>query len=119
MSDSCRYVNFTAIQADAKQGTDATAAVIPAGAIAQTVNGESSANQCSYGETDRAAKRGGPWIATVADFPQSSLYVSNCPPPHAVSETSGCLDHCCRTSLYVRNRHQPHAIPGSAGRLHI
>ncbi|BDA42283.1 hypothetical protein COCOBI_03-1700 [Coccomyxa sp. Obi] len=69
------YVNFTAIQADAKQGTDATAMLIPAGAIAQTVNGDSDANQCSYGESDRAAKRGGPWVATVADFPQSSLYV--------------------------------------------
>ena len=40
------------------------------------VNGDSDANQCSYGETSRAAKRGGPYIATVADFPQPSLYVS-------------------------------------------
>ena len=40
------------------------------------VNGDSNANQCSYGETSRTAIRGGQWIATVADFPQSSLYVS-------------------------------------------
>ena len=40
------------------------------------VNGDSDANACSYGETSRSAIRGGPWIATVADFPQSALYVS-------------------------------------------
>ena len=40
------------------------------------INGDSDANACSYGETSRSAIRGGPWIATVADFPQSALYVS-------------------------------------------
>jgi hypothetical protein len=68
-------VNFTAVAAAAAAGQDASTSLIPAGAVAQTVNGDSGANQCSYGETSRVAKRGGDWIATVADFPQSSLYV--------------------------------------------
>jgi hypothetical protein len=39
------------------------------------LDSDSDANQCAFGEMDRAALRGGPWIATVADFPQPSLYV--------------------------------------------
>ena len=49
------------------------------------VNGDSDANACSYGETSRSAIRGGPWIATVADFPQSSLYVSFMQPASHIS----------------------------------
>ena len=62
------------------------------------VNGDSDANQCSYGETSRTAIRGGPWIATVADFPQSSIYVS-------ISHISCCA--CChllmRSQAYSKN----------------
>ena len=34
------------------------------------------ANQCSFGETYRKAKRGGQYVATVATIPRSSIYVS-------------------------------------------
>ncbi len=86
----CRYVNFTAVEKDATSGYDAVATLIPAGAVAQTVNGDTGANQCSYGEVDRPAKRGGRWVATVADFPQSSLYV-RASPPHALKGLEGVL----------------------------
>ncbi|CAK0787274.1 hypothetical protein CVIRNUC_010492 [Coccomyxa viridis] len=69
------YINLGTLQGNATAGSDAQTTLIPAGAVAQTVNGDSDANACSYGETSRSAIRGGPWIATVADFPQSSLYV--------------------------------------------
>lgn len=44
------------------------------------------ANQCSFGETYRKAKRGGQYIATVADIPQPSIYVS-------LRKVAGC---CCQ-----------------------
>lgn len=70
-----RVVNLTAVEQDAAMGTDAVAQLIPAGAVSQTPDMDTGANQCSYGETDRKAKRGGQWVATVADYPQPSLYV--------------------------------------------
>ncbi|CAL5229447.1 g12772 [Coccomyxa viridis] len=71
------FVSLATLQGNASANTDAQTTLISAGAVAQTVNGDSDANQCSYGESSRAAKRGGPWIATVADFPQPSLYIIN------------------------------------------
>ena len=41
----------------------------------QQVNTDSGANQCSFGEADRKAKRGGSYVAVVADLPSPSLYV--------------------------------------------
>ena len=72
---AARYINLATIEAAAARDTDAEAALIPAGAVQQTVNTDSGANQCSFGETDRKAKRGGSYIAVVADFPSPALYV--------------------------------------------
>ena len=54
---------------------DAEATLIPAGAILPQVNTDTGANQCSFGEVDRKAKRGGRWVATVADLPAPALYI--------------------------------------------
>ena len=49
-------------------------------AMPQTVNGDTGANDCSFGEVGRQAIRGGNWVAVVADFPSPSLYVrAHCP----------------------------------------
>lgn len=63
------------MEAAAQRGTDAEATLIPAGAVLPAVNGDTGANQCSFGEVGRKAKRGGRWVATVADLPAPALYV--------------------------------------------
>ena len=75
-----RYVNLTAVEAAAAAGTDAEAALIPAGAVEPTKNTDTGANACSFGEANRKAKRGGRWVATVADLPSPALYVRACSP---------------------------------------
>jgi hypothetical protein len=70
-----RYINLTTVEEAAQRGTDAEAALIPAGAILPVLNTDTGANQCSFGEVSRQAKRGGRWVATVADLPSPALYV--------------------------------------------
>jgi len=49
-------------------------------AMPQTVNGDTGANTCSFGEAGRQAIRGGNWVAVVAEFPSPSVYVrAHCP----------------------------------------
>ncbi len=60
----------------ADQGLSTTAQLIPAGTVFPgTPFNPSAANQCAYGPTYRSSKRGGQYIATVADCPQPSIYV--------------------------------------------
>ncbi|KAK9805271.1 hypothetical protein WJX72_010183 [[Myrmecia] bisecta] len=47
-----------------------------AGSTATVPNAATTANACSYSsEGNRDADRGGPYIATIADFPQPSVYI--------------------------------------------
>lgn len=68
-------MNLTAVEAAAKSGTDTEAALIPAGAVLPERNTDTGANACSFGGFNRKAKRGGRWVATVADLPSPALYV--------------------------------------------
>ena len=55
---------------------DVGAPVVPAGAIFPQPSTAAGANQCSFASgIPRAVKRGGSFIATVADLPQPSVYV--------------------------------------------
>jgi len=60
----------------ADQGLSTTAQFIPAGTVQPGMPfNPSTANQCAYGQTYRSSKRGGKYVATVADCPQPSIYV--------------------------------------------
>ena len=59
------------------QGTDALAYLLPAGANKLLSDNSTTANQCAYSaEANRAAMRGGQYVAITADIPQPSIYVS-------------------------------------------
>ena len=107
-----RYVNLTAVEAAAKSGTDAEAALIPAGAVQPTKNTDTGANACSFGEVNRKAKRGGRWVATVADLPAPSLYVRIAPLPLRVMTHIGVVLVCgcrpaCARALCARRSAPP------------
>ena len=69
--------NFTAVENAAVMGTDAVAYLLPAGANKLLADNSTKANQCAFSaEANRAAMRGGPWVAITADIPQASIYVS-------------------------------------------
>ena len=71
----CRVLNLTVFLSGAK---NTSTTLISAGATAPQASLESGANQCSYStENYRAIKRGGAYVATIADLPQPSLYVSH------------------------------------------
>lgn len=76
MTCCCRVTNFTAVENAALQDTDAVAYLLPAGANKLLADNSTDANQCAFSaEADRAAMRGGPWVAITADIPQASIYV--------------------------------------------
>ncbi|KAK9828955.1 hypothetical protein WJX72_003024 [[Myrmecia] bisecta] len=68
--------SFTQVADAAKKGSIAVTKLIPAGSTATVPNAAATANACSYSsEGNRDADRGGPYIATIADFPQPSIYI--------------------------------------------
>ncbi|KAK9864411.1 hypothetical protein WJX84_003429 [Apatococcus fuscideae] len=68
--------NFTAVETAAMKGTDALAYLLPAGANKLLSDNSTTANQCAYSaEANRAAMRGGQYVAITADIPQPSIYV--------------------------------------------
>lgn len=71
-----RYVTLANIQSNASQGLLGNTTFIPAGAVKPSAAASTGANQCSFGELYRTAKRGGPFIAQPADIPTASVYVS-------------------------------------------
>lgn len=72
---TCRVLNLTVFLSGAK---NTSTSLISAGATAPEASLETGANQCSFStENYRAIKRGGAYVATVADLPQPSLYVSS------------------------------------------
>ncbi|KAK9807813.1 hypothetical protein WJX72_010109 [[Myrmecia] bisecta] len=74
--------SLSAAEKAAAAGTDAVASLLSAGSQATPVNAGFTANACAYnGEGNRAADRGGPYIVTVADFPQPSIYVVDAAAP--------------------------------------
>ena len=74
----CRVLVYQTVTMDEATNTEPTATLQPAGATAPQQSQDSDANACSYGETYRAAVRGGAYVATPADYPQPSLYVRSC-----------------------------------------
>lgn len=73
----CRVISYATVEADERANVEPTASLVSAGAIAPQQDLSTDANACSYGETYRLAVRGGAYIATPADYPQPSLYVSS------------------------------------------
>ncbi|KAL3150830.1 hypothetical protein ABBQ32_000588 [Trebouxia sp. C0010 RCD-2024] len=69
-----RYVTLANIQSNASQGLLGNTTFIPAGAVKPSAAASTGANQCSFGELYRTAKRGGPFIAQPADIPTASVY---------------------------------------------
>ena len=70
----CRFLNLDIFSSG---GRNATTTLQPAGATLPKRNLASGANQCSFAtEPQRAMRRGGQFIATIADLPQASVYVS-------------------------------------------
>ena len=70
-----RYINYELVLSDASANVEPVTSLASAGASAPSQNEDSEANACSYGEAYRIAARGGPYVATTADYPQPSLYV--------------------------------------------
>lgn len=66
-------LNLTIFLSGAK---NTSTSLVSAGATAPQASLETGANQCSFStENYRAIKRGGAYVATIADLPQPSLYV--------------------------------------------
>ena len=69
----CRVLDLGVFVAGA---TNTTTNLLPAGAILPSANQATGANQCAFStENHRQTKRGGSFVATVADLPQPSIYV--------------------------------------------
>ena len=84
----CRYVTLPNIQSNASRGLLGNTTFISAGAVMPAASESTDANQCSLGELYRIGKRGGPFIATNADIPTASVYVS----VHLQATFSLCLE---------------------------
>ena len=69
----CRVLDLGLFVAGAK---NTTTTLLPAGAMLPSADQATGANQCAFStKNHRATKRGGSFVATVADLPQSSIYV--------------------------------------------
>lgn len=81
------FVNMKTVFQRFDQGLSTTAQLIPAGTVQPGIPyNPATSNQCAYGETYRSSKRGGKYIATIADCPQPSIYVC---------DTCDVLLECC------------------------
>jgi hypothetical protein len=76
-----RYANIGSLETEAQRGMEEQTMFLPAGAVSPVIGASSTANQCSFGETYRKAKRGGAYVATVATIPQPSIYVVDASAP--------------------------------------
>jgi hypothetical protein len=73
----CRFADFAEVVEAEASSLTLEAELISAGAVAQGP-GYGTGNECAYGRTYRVARRGGDYIATHADYPEPSVYVSVC-----------------------------------------